>query len=64
VFELPAVFISLALGVKLGMFIFSREKGKEFMRRARNSMIIFVCIVIPLLIIAAVIEGLLISAFR
>jgi stage II sporulation protein M len=64
VFELPAVFISLALGAKLGMFIFSREKGKEFMRRARNSIILFVCIVIPLLIVAAIIEGLLISAYR
>ena len=64
VFELPAVFISLALGVKLGMFIFSREKGKVFMERARNSVILFVCIVIPLLIIAAIIEGLLISAYK
>lgn len=64
VFEIPAVFISLALGVKLGMFIFSREKGKEFMIRAKNSIILFVCVVIPLLIIAAIIEGLLISAYK
>lgn len=64
VFELPAVFISLSLGLKLGMFIFAKEKGKEFMRRARNSMILFVCVVIPLLIIAAVIEGLLISFYK
>jgi len=64
VFELPAIFISLALGIKLGMFVFSKDKGKEFMERARNSIILFVCVVIPLLIIAAIIEGLLISAYR
>ncbi|MEM4259380.1 MAG: stage II sporulation protein M [Candidatus Pacearchaeota archaeon] len=63
VFELPAVFISLALGLKLGMFIFAKEKWKTLIWRARNSMIIFVCIVIPLLIIAAIIEGLLIAAY-
>jgi len=64
IFELPAVFISLALGVRLGMFIFSKRKGKEFLERARNSIILFVCIVIPLLIIAAIIEGLLIVAYK
>lgn len=64
VFELPAIFISLALGVRLGMFVFSKEKGKEFMERARNSIILFVCVVIPLLIAAAIIEGFLIVAYR
>ncbi len=64
VFEIPAVFISLALGLKLGMFVFSRSKGKELVRRARNSMIIFVLLVLPLLILAAVIEGLLISLYK
>ena len=64
IFELPAVFISLALGVRLGMFVFSRNRGKEFFSRAKNSIILFVCIVIPLLIIAAIIEGLLISVFK
>ncbi len=64
VFELPAIFISLALGVKLGMFVFSKNKGTEFMERAKNSMIIFVFIVIPLLVIAALIEGLFISFYQ
>lgn len=64
IFEIPAIFISLALGLKLGMFIFSREKLKELLFRAKNSMIIFVLLVIPLLILAAVIEGLLIAAYK
>lgn len=64
VFELPAVFISLGLGLRLGMFIFSRNKGKEFISGAKNSLILFVCIIIPLLIIAAIIEGLLIAVYK
>ena len=64
IFELPAIFISLSLGLKLGMFIFQKNKLSELSERARNSMISFVCIVIPLLIVAAVIEGLLIAAYK
>ncbi len=61
IFELPAVFISLALGIKLGMFIFAEDKLSELKRRARESLIVFVFYVAPLLIIAAVIEGVLIG---
>lgn len=61
IFELPAIFISLALGVKLGMFIFMKAKGKELGRRFRESMVVFVFYVTPLLIVAAIIEGLLIA---
>jgi stage II sporulation protein M len=61
IFELPAIFISLGLGLKLGMFIFARNKGKEFAYRLGNSLKAFIFIVIPLLVIAAVIEGMLIT---
>ncbi len=64
VFELPAIFISLALGLRLGMFIFAKNKSDGFLERARKSMILFVCVVIPLLIIAALIEGLLIAYYK
>ena len=62
IFELPAIFIALGLGSKLGMFIFS-GKGKrasEFKRRFWNSLTVFFFVVLPLLVIAAIIEGLLI----
>jgi len=62
IFELVAVFIALGLGVKLGMFIFEKDKGKAIRERLINSLIIFVMIVIPLLVLAAIIEGLLIIA--
>ncbi|MBS3065529.1 stage II sporulation protein M [Candidatus Pacearchaeota archaeon] len=64
IFEIPAIFISLSLGIRLGMFIFAKERGKELVERAKNSIIIFVCVILPLLIVAAIIEGLLIAAYR
>jgi len=64
IFELPAVFISLGLGLKLGMFVFAKNRKKEIVRRAINSLKVFLVIVIPLLIIAAFIEGLLIFSYK
>jgi len=64
IFELPAIFISLGLGVKLGMFIFSKRRWKEFERRFVNSLFVFVTIVLPLLIVAAIIESILIVLYR
>ena len=60
IFELPAVFISLALGIKLGMFVFARQPWKELKIRFFKSMKVFFYIVLPLLVIAAIIEGILI----
>jgi len=65
VFELPAIFISLGLGVKLGEFVFYgkgwKEKWKEMKRRILGSLNVFFYIVLPLLAIAAIIEGTLIN---
>lgn len=58
IFELPAVFISLGMGLKLGTLIF-RKKGK-FKKFFYDSVRVFLLIVVPLLIIAGVIEGLLV----
>jgi len=61
IFELPAVFISMGIGVKLGFnLIGNREKFKDNLHSALR---VFLFIVIPLLIIAAVIEGSLIYFF-
>ena len=61
IFELPAIFISLGLGLKLGSFIFQKEKKKFFKKYFWNSLRVFLFVVLPLLIIAAIIEGILIS---
>jgi len=57
VFELPAIFISLALGLKLGTFAFQKNKQKFFKEDILRILKIFLLVVIPLLIIAAIIEG-------
>ena len=64
IFELPAVFISLGLGLKTGMFIFKEEKIKTLKNYFGNSLRVFLLIVIPLLIIAGIIEGILIFLLK
>jgi stage II sporulation protein M len=64
IFELPAIFISLGLGMKLGAFIFNKNPKKEFVYRMRESIKVFVFVVIPLLILAAIIEGFLIMLVK
>lgn len=61
IFELPAIFISVGLGMRLGMFIFEKNKKQALISRLKSSMKVFITIVLPLLIIAAIIEGILIS---
>lgn len=64
IFELPAVFISLGLGLKFGMFIFQKKKLKSFKSYLINSLRIFLLVIIPLLIIAGIIEGILITLIK
>ncbi len=61
IFELPAIFLSLGMGVHLGMFVFTKNPKQEFVRRSMRSLKTFVIAVIPLLVVAAIIEGLLIA---
>jgi len=61
IFELPAVFISLGIGIKMGTFIFQKKKLKSFTDYFVKSLKVFLLIVIPLLIIAGIIEGTLIE---
>ncbi len=60
IFELPALFISLGLGLKFGTFILKKNKLEALNTYLIKSAKVFFFVVIPLLIIAAVIEGALI----
>lgn len=60
VFELPAIFISLGMGLKLGGVAFKKNPGKFFRLFFINSVKVFVFLIIPLLIIAAIVETFLI----
>jgi|TARA_Y100000034_G_scaffold102405_1_gene127250 stage II sporulation protein M len=60
IFELPAIFISLGLGLKIGTFIFQKKKLESLKKYFLNSLRVFLFIILPLLIIAAIVEGSLI----
>jgi len=60
IFELPAIFISFGLGMKLGTFVFKKNRWDTFRDYFWNAIRVFVLVVLPLLIIAAIIEGSLI----
>lgn len=57
IFEVPALFISLALGLKIGMFLFRKSKKITFSGELENITRVFLLVVVPLLLIAAVIES-------
>ncbi len=69
IFELPALFLALALGLRLGVasgeLVYSVIVGKkrdDFMQVLRFSCMAFIKIVMPLLLLAGIIESWLISA--
>lgn len=64
IFELPAIFISFGMGIKFGSFLFYKQKMKHFSEFFIKSLRVFVFVVLPLLIIAAIIEGVLISLIK
>ena len=58
IFELPAIFLSLGMGLKLGSCIFKKEKRYErFRDNLKKAVRTFLLVVLPLLIIAAIIES-------
>jgi stage II sporulation protein M len=57
IFEMPAVFISWGLGIWLGTWLFRRRRETAFRERAARAYRIFFAMVVPLLLLAAIIEG-------
>ncbi|VVB79950.1 Stage II sporulation protein M [uncultured archaeon] len=64
IFELPAVFISLGLGIKLSTFILKKKKFDSLKEFFWEGLRVFLFVIIPLLIIAAIIEGSLIFLLK
>lgn len=63
IFELPAVLISVGFGLKIGIEVLTKPGKENLFRNLEMSLKAFVLIVLPLLAIAAIIEGLLIIYF-
>ena len=62
VFEFPALVISFGLGIKLASYIFARNPRRQFFYDLKESLRVFIFVIIPLLTIAAIIEAWLIIA--
>lgn len=60
IFELPAVLISMGLGLKIGFEVFKKKAEKSLKRNLIESWKLFYSVVLPLLVIAAIIEGTLV----
>ena len=60
IFELPAIIISIGLGIKIGADMFKGDVKKGLKHNFREGLRFFVFVVLPLLFVAAIIEGLLI----
>lgn len=57
IFEIPALIISLGMGLKLGTYVFAKEKTKKkFLTLIEDVARVFLFLIIPLLVIAALIE--------
>ena len=64
IFELPAIFIGLGIGLKMGTLLISslnKSSFKLFLDNLWKSIKIIFYVILPLLIIAATIEGILIK---
>lgn len=63
IFELPAVFIAIGLGIRLGFSFFKRSSLTVVVDRLAGSARVFLYVILPLLFIAALIEAALIVLF-
>ncbi|MEK6757595.1 MAG: stage II sporulation protein M [Nanoarchaeota archaeon] len=64
IFELTAVFIALGLGLRLSSFILQRKNNMKFLwKNLVSSIKVLLLVIIPLLALAAVVEGVFIFLF-
>jgi len=64
VFEIPALILSFAFGIKMGGWLFSSKKIEFFKHNFKEALNCYVRIILPLLIIAACIETVGIEAIH
>jgi len=60
VFELPAIIISIGIGIKIGADLFRKDVKKKLKYNFKEGLRFFTFVVFPLILIAGIIEGLLI----
>tara|TARA_Y100000034_G_C6897817_1_gene414369 strand:+ start:34 stop:627 length:594 start_codon:yes stop_codon:yes gene_type:complete len=60
IFEIPAIILSIGFGLKLGVELWKKDPWNVLKRNIVEAMRFFVFVIVPLLIIAAIVEGFLI----
>ena len=60
IFELPAIILSIGIGIKLGIDVLFAEGRKKFEKDFREAMRFFLFVIFPLILIAGIIEGILV----
>tara|TARA_Y100000310_G_C20565942_1_gene755492 strand:- start:254 stop:844 length:591 start_codon:yes stop_codon:yes gene_type:complete len=61
IFEIPAIILSIGFGLKLGIEIWKKDSWKILKRNLKEAMRFFVFVILPLFLIAGIIEGILIG---
>jgi stage II sporulation protein M len=59
IFELPAFIIAQSIGISIGFRLLKNRSFNALREDYKNALIVFVCIILPLLIVAGIIEGIL-----
>lgn len=60
IFELPAVLLSISIGLKIGKDLFEKDWKRKLKHNFKEGLRFFIFAIIPLLILAAIIESVLI----
>lgn len=63
IFELPAILFSIGIGIKIGTDILKKTNKKNIKENFKEALRFFIFVIIPLLLIAGIIEGILIKLF-
>jgi uncharacterized membrane protein SpoIIM required for sporulation len=58
-FEFPAFFIGVAYAIWLGLWPYKENRGERLKERAVQCIGVYAYVVVPLLVVAAVLEGIL-----
>ena len=61
IFELPAVILSIGIGLKIGAGMLGKDVKKKLKYNFKEGLRFFVFVILPLLLIAGIIEGVLVG---
>ncbi len=60
VFEIPALAIAFGLGLRFGLWFREKRKWRDVKRNFGDFMLVYFCIIVPLVVVAGIIESALI----